>query len=458
MGLREDALKNNRDGRAASENEIQIKRRPSSSAATSVAQKKKKRNNNKNIKQVFILSFDALKERKARSSLTILMVVVGGGLMIAINGMGAGQSAFVNKQLNTLAPNIMFVSSGQHGFRGPEGPPTIIFNSEVVNRIKSLPYVQQVIPEYQGQLQLNAMGNIENAQVMGMDPTKLILIAPSLQLVPGSSMQANNPSGMLVGDSIANPPGLTTPFVSVGQTVKGTYSFADPTTGKLQTASRSFIVTGVMQPTGNNQVDRAVIINEATANSLFHKAGKYDSMAVAALSPDYVDTVQQEITNIYGSNNIGVITPKAILQTREQFQSGNSSFILDIAFISLLVGAVGIITTLYTSVNERIKEIGTMKAIGAKNTFILLLFLSEALLIGLIGSTLGILMGVNLAYILTSFAPHGPGPAAAAHVTPIFIPHDILNVWILSVMLSLAAGIFPAWKASRLSPLEALRR
>ena len=55
----------------------------------------------------------------------------------------------------------------------PDGPPTIIFNAEVVNRIKSLPYVQQVIPEYQGQLQLNAMGNIENAQVMGMDPTKL---------------------------------------------------------------------------------------------------------------------------------------------------------------------------------------------------------------------------------------------------------------------------------------------
>jgi len=173
------------------------------------------------------------------------------------------------------------------------------------------------------------------------------------QRVPGSSIQANNPTGLLVGDSIANPPGLTTPFVTVGQTVKATYSFADPTTGKLQTASRSFVVTGVMQPTGNNQIDKAVIINEATANSLFHKAGKYDSMNVAALSPDYVNAVQQEITNIYGSNNIGVTTPKAILQTRQQFQSGNSSFILDIAFISLLVGAVGIITTLYTSVNER---------------------------------------------------------------------------------------------------------
>jgi putative ABC transport system permease protein len=415
------------------------------------------KNSSKNLKQVFLLSFDALKERKARSALTILMVIVGGGLMIAINGMSAGQSAFVNKQLSTLAPNILTVSSGQHGFRGPSGPPTIIFNSGVVNRIKSLPYVQQVIPEYQGQLQLNAMGNIQNAQVLGMDPTKLTLISPSLQLVPGSTVQANNPTGMLVGDNIANPAGLTTPFVTVGQTVRATYSYADPTTGKLQTTSRSFVVTGIMAPTGDNQIDRAVVINEVTANSLFHKSGKYDSMAVAALSPDYVNAVQQEITNIYGSNNIGVITPKAILQTRQQFQSGNSSFILDIAFISLLVGTVGIITTLYTSVNERIKEIGTMKAIGAKGTFILSLFMSEALLIGLIGSTLGIVMGVNLAYILTGFAPSSPG-VAAAHITPVFISNDVFNVWILSVILSLAAGIFPAWKASRLSPLEALRR
>ena len=101
-----------------------------------------------------------------------------------------------------------------------------------------------------------------------------------------------------------------------------------------------------------------------------------------------------------------------------------------------------------------------MKAIGAKSGFILSLFMSEALFIGLIGSTLGILMGIMGAYIMTGFAPGiaGGGGAGATHISPIFLPDDILNVWILSVALSLAAGIFPAWKASRLSPLEALRR
>jgi putative ABC transport system permease protein len=343
-----------------------------------------------------------------------------------------------------------------------------VLNSEVVNRIKSLPFVQEVVPSYQGQLQLNAQGNILNSQIIAMDPKKIYLVTPSLELEDGSSIQSNNPTAMLVGDSIANPPGKTTPFVTIGQTVKGTFSYVEQNTGKTKEESKSFVISGIIKPTGNNFIDRSVIINEATGNSLFHKSGKYDQMVVAALSGDYVNTVQQEIIGLYG-NNIGVTTPKAILQTRQQFQSGNSAFTIAIAFIALLVGAVGIITTLYTSVTERTKEIGTMKAIGAKGRFILVLFLSEALLIGIIGSTLGLLSGMGGSYILSSgFAPRGSGTgggagggppgAAPPHINPIFTPNDLFSVWILSLLLSIAAGIFPAWKASRLSPIEALAR
>ena len=79
----------------------------------------------KNYKQIIILSFDALRERKAKSALTILMVVVGGALMMALNGMSSGQSAFMNKQMSMLAPNVLFVNLGQMNFRGPQGPPTM---------------------------------------------------------------------------------------------------------------------------------------------------------------------------------------------------------------------------------------------------------------------------------------------------------------------------------------------
>jgi putative ABC transport system permease protein len=101
--------------------------------------------------------------------------------------------------------------------------------------------------------------------------------------------------------------------------------------------------------------------------------------------------------------------------------------------------------------------------LNAKKRFILSLFLTEALLIGILGSTLGLLIGVNGAYILTSgFAPRSPGigggAGAQAHISPVFLAQDTSTVWILSVLLSLAAGLYPAWKAARLSPIEALRR
>jgi putative ABC transport system permease protein len=409
-----------------------------------------------------MLARDALTERKTRSALTILMVLVGGGLMVALNAMSAGNTAFINKQLNSLAPNIMFVSSGQHGFHGTTGPPTIIINSQIVNRIKSLPFVQEIVPEYRGTIQLNAQGNIQSASVTAMDPSKLYMIDPNLQLVPGSIIKSSDPTAMVVGNTVAYPPGDPTPFLSVGQTVKATYSYSNPTTGRPVTASKTFVVSAVLEPSGNNSIDQGVFINEIEGNQFLEKAGKYDNLVVAARSPDYVDTVQQEITNVYGSNNLGVITPTAILQTRQQFQSGTAAFTLDIAFIALLVGAVGIITTLYTSVNERVKEIGTMKAIGAKPIFILALFLSEAVLIGLFGATSGILTGIGMAYVLTGMSPHsysgGGGGTTPASVSPIFVPSDLLHVWALSLLLSLGAGIMPAWKASRLSPLEALRR
>lgn len=418
------------------------------------------------ITEIFKLSFEAIRERKARAALTIIMVLVGCSLMIALNGISAGQKEFIKKQLNTLAPNILFVSNGQRSFRGggDSSTPSIIINSIVVDRIKSLPFVSDVIPAYQGQATLDASGNIITSSVMGTDPQKFIYsISPGVELIPGSSVQSNNPSSIIFGDSTANPPGKSTPFVTLGQTVRATFTYVDPNTGKQQDISKSFVVTGIMAPTGNNQLDRAVIINAAAGDSLFLKSGKYDQMVVVAISADYVPTVQTEITSLYGTN-IGITTPKAILQARERFTGGNDSFIQSVAFIALLVGAIGIVTTLYNAVNERISEIGTIKAIGAARIFILLMFLFEALMIGLIGSSLGVVSGVFGAYAISS-GGGGPRPGfggggggAPPQITPIFVPGDIANVWLLSVVLSVIAGLYPAWKASGLSPVLALKR
>ena len=410
------------------------------------------------IREVFILSLDALKERKVRSILTILMVMAGSSLLVAVNGFGAGFEKFFSNQFNNLAPNILFVSSVQQAQNGPPvggaGTPTapkITLNAAVIERLRSLPFIDEVIPSYQAEITLESQGESKNNSVLSIDPQKIFVIAPTLELVDGSSLRQNDPSAMVVAENVANPPGETTPFISLGQSVRAKYSFVDDKTGESQEESKNFVVTGVMKATGNPTIDNSVIINTNAGNAFLQKSGKFDSLFVVAQSSEFVDVVEEEIRSLYG-NDIGITTVKAILKTVQEFTGGINAFLLSIAVISLIVGAVGIITTLYTSVIERIREIGTLKALGAQKSNILALFLAEALIIGIMGATLGLLAGVGGGYLLTRAGP-GNGPP----LDPVYLPLDMISVWLISVGLSIVAGILPAWKASRVTPIEALR-
>lgn len=443
-----------------------------------------------NLKEMFILSLSAINERKVRSALTILMVLVGSSLLVAVGAFGAGFADFFNKQFNNLAPNILFVSSVQRegddtgGSVGSVAPPPsakITLNAAVESRLRSLPYVEQVIPSYQSDISVESGAESKSFSLLSMDPTKLLVIAPSLDLTEGSTFPSPaDPTAILVAEDIAFPPGEATPFINLGQSVRLTYSFVEPETGEAKEESKSFVVRGIIESTGNPTVDNAVVIGLQPGDTLLQRAGKYDSLFVAAVSADFVDLVEEEIRAIYG-NDIGITTVQAILETIEEFTGGINSFLSSIAIISLVVGAVGIITTLYTSVVERIREIGTLKAIGAKNITILGLFLIEAVLIGIIGATLGLGAGIGMGYMLVSSSPGGgtsdeeengatsPGSSGgdtqtstqerqqAESFTPVFLVEDMMRVWIISVGLSMVAGFYPAWKASRYLPVDALR-
>jgi putative ABC transport system permease protein len=410
------------------------------------------------IREIFILSLDALKERKVRSILTILMVMAGSSLLVAVNGFSAGFEKFFNNQFSNLAPNILFVSSVQQAENGsPVGgggtptAPKITLNAAVIERLRSLPFIDEIIPSYQAEITLESQGESKDNSVLSIDPQKIFVIAPTLELVDGSSLRQNDPSAMVVAEDVANPPGETTPFISLGQSIRAKYSFVDDKTGESQEESKNFVVTGVMKATGNPTIDNSVIINTNAGNAFLQKSGKFDSLFVVARSSDFVDVVEEEIRSLYG-NDIGITTVKAILKTVQEFTAGINAFLLSIAVISLIVGAVGIITTLYTSVIERIREIGTLKALGAQKSNILALFLAEASIIGIMGATLGLLAGVGGGYLLTRAGP-GNGPP----LDPVYLPLDMISVWLISVGLSILAGLLPAWKASSVTPIEALR-
>lgn len=408
-----------------------------------------------NTKEVFSLSVSALNERKVRTILTVLMVVVGSSLIVVLNGLSAGQTNFINEQLNNLAANVMTVTPGQRSFSSATATPSIVFNSVVVNKIDSLPYVDEVIPQYSANVQMNSQARILQTSLLAMNPEKLYVRLPNLEMEDNSVIKKNDPSSILIGNAVAYPAGSTMPIVTIGQSVKVTYAYVDDD-GEQQADSRVFVVSGILKESGDRSIDRSVIINEISGNTLLKKSGKYDSLMVVAQSPEMVEVVGEQITDLYGSS-VGISSLKSRLQFRQQFTEGNNAFIMSVGVIALVVGAVGIVTTLYTSVTERIKEIGTMKAIGAKGRSILVLFLVEALLIGIIGGTVGILVGIVVGHGISSVISP-PVLGSRGSVEPIYYPLDLLKVWILSVTLSVIAGILPAWKASKLSPLIALRR
>ena len=411
-----------------------------------------------NPKDLFLLSFEALVDRKVRTLLTILMVVLGSSLVVVLNGLSAGQAAFLEKQFNTLAANVLFVGSGQRSLSSyaTSTSNSLIVNDVIVQKLKTLPNVSDVIPEYTGSVQMNSEGNTQRASITAIDPSKLTVELPNLTYIDGSTVHSGDRSSALVGDTIVNPPGADSAFVVLGQTIKATATYSD--SSGSHTVIKNFVVTGILKPSGNTGIDRSIIINLDAGNELLHKQNRYDQVIIAATTPDDVDTVQQEITGMFGKT-LGATTPKAIMAVRQQAASGNAAFILMVGIIALVVGAVGIVTTLYNSVTERIREIGTMKAIGAQNTEVLALFLVEAALIGIIGASSGMLIGMVggiIMSIFTTTAPTGGGPAV--HIPPIFVPMDLLKVWLLSLGLSVLAGMYPAWKASKLSPMVALRR
>ena len=134
------------DSQASNKNRLPLQNKVLGNNRSVSTIRRREKKKHRNLKQIFVLSLDALRERKGRSALTMLMVVVGGALMVAINGMSAGSAVFMNKQLVSLAPNVIFVSPGSKSKTFQEAPglatqaPRLPFNAEVANMIKSLPY------------------------------------------------------------------------------------------------------------------------------------------------------------------------------------------------------------------------------------------------------------------------------------------------------------------------------
>lgn len=414
-----------------------------------------------NLLAITSFAFNALKDRKVRSGLTILMVVIGASLMVSLNGMSAGMNVFIENQFSKFTPNVMIITPAPIVI-GPEGEHTnpVKLNDRTVSNLKQIPNVVEAFPTIMYSVNFKSGSQSMPVMAVGLDQSKAHYMAPNIGLEEGHLISVYDAVGVVVGNQIKYPPGQTKPFVRLGQTVTMEYSTVTETGGTEKTVieKKTFIVKGTLNTIGSNafvQMDTMALISLSAANSFFKSGGEYSAILVITKSQDYNDIVEQKIREIYGKD-IGVTTPKSIVETIQGFISGFSVFMLGIAIVSMIVAAVGVITTLLTSVMERTREIGLLKALGFKDSSIMALFLSEALLIGMIGATVGLLLGMGLGTVLLS-GPLGGGMMFGS-ITPVYLFGDLVFVWFFSIAISIIAGVYPAWRASRLDPVVALRK
>jgi len=407
------------------------------------------------------LSFGALKERRLRSALTVLMVVIGVALMTSINGLGGGMNNYITEQLGTMGANILMITPSSQGFGpGAQSGMQTKLTAQTVRTIERIHGIKYAVPYFSSGVTLKSGGNEKTVAILGIDQSKLIYIAPKISLESGSFVSTGDSSGMVLGYSVAHPSNLDHPFAKTGQTVFVEFSKVETQGGieKTVTKKKAFQVRGILNELGSQQIDSQVFISLAPANALFEKSGSYDGIYGITSSSDYNDKVEASITKFY-KKNIGVTSPKSMVSTIQELMGTFMSFLSAIAAVSMLVGAVGIITTLYTSVMERTREIGLLKAIGYSGATVLFMFLTESFAIGLLGGLLGLAFGIGGAYLLIGMLGGMMGGGGGGMtLTPSFVAADLAEVFLLACALSVVAGLYPAWRASTLSPITALKK
>jgi len=232
---------------------------------------------------------------------------------------------------------------------------------------------------------------------------------------------------------------------------------------KVKIQEESFEVSGILKSTGNFQFNNAIFIPQSDMEDILNIKDEYDLLIVKIDSPKNSPLISREIERKLrkdrglkeGQEDFSVQTPAQILSSVNTILLVVNIVISSIAGISLLIGAIGISNTMFTSVLERMKEIGIMKAVGARNQDILKIFLIESSFLGLIGGILGALLGLLLAFL-------------ASRAANSFLNTSLLSVsinWyllsasvIFALLLGALSGLIPAFQASRLKPQEVLRK
>jgi putative ABC transport system permease protein len=230
---------------------------------------------------------------------------------------------------------------------------------------------------------------------------------------------------------------------------------------KVLLQDEEFEVVGIIEKKGSFLMDGLVYVNEDPLEDLMDYGDDVDIIAVKVKDKELIDQIKEDIEKVLrkernvdeGEEDFEVSTPEATLETVNSVLNGVQAFVFMIAFISIFVGIIGIVNTMTTAVMERRKEIGIMKAIGAKNSHIFLLFLVESGLMGLIGSIIGVIVGILIGYLGVVGINNFIGSDAKPSINFILIIITVIGGFLIGAV----AGIIPAMNAAKQNPVDALR-
>lgn len=435
-----------------------------------------------NFKEMLFLTYSSLKERRTRNALTILMIVMGCGLLVSLSSLSQGLINFVEQNFKKILPNQIVVSNTdriqESSIEGIRNKLEVLFdqnvtlveknipiNNDTISYLQGLDGVQYINPAYQGVVMIQYRNQSQVTNVLAVNFENITDIIPSinLDLYQDNSSSVNH---VIIPQKIAEKLFVNTsePRKKDNQVTYFDFKTIYPNMVSINgirdiidssSTQSTLFVPSLLNSTGNPIIDNSIFIDINNGKAILQKKNDYDLLFITYNDIDKVESLVSQVQK-YFNNQVTILNSLELVKNITKFIIGISTFISSIAVISLIVGSIGIIITIYTSVVERTREIGILKALGGTNRVILGMFLTESIFLGIIGAFFGIIFGFIGAYLLLNGFLYFLNLPLSIH--PVFNIIEISKIGIVVILLSIFSGLYPAYKGSKISPVNALSK
>jgi putative ABC transport system permease protein len=397
------------------------------------------------------LAFINLKQRKVRSVLTIIGIFIGIAAVVALITLSQGMQNAISEQFIGLGSDKLVVQAAGGGFGPPGTAVTVPLKKKDEKVIDSINGVELALGRLIRIVELDFKKEQKFTYAVTVPDTEeeieLVIEANDYQIEEGRFLDKKSKNLVVLGYDVAH--GLFEKDIVIRE--------------NIIVQDKEFKVIGILKKSGNPQKDDSIVMPEASLREILNLGTEYDVIPVKVKTGQDVDKVSERISEELrkfrgveeGKEDFTIQTPQQLLGALNNILMVLQGVLVGIAAISLIVGGVGIMNTMYTTVTERTKEIGIMKSVGARNLQILILFTAEAGTLGFVGGFVGVIVGLSTSKLVQILAEKTYGAVLIQVEFPIVL---IIGVLIFSFVVGAISGILPAKQAAKLKPVEALRK